>query len=174
MPPRYITNDTASPMYVAGRLIPPFDGRHFEDHELPPEHKPAAAAAAPEEPSLDEELKKLLAGTIKEISPQLEALTFEALDRLAMLEMQVNADAPRKGLLQAVDAEKLRRADEQLQKDQAEQAAKALEEARQALLQARVARLNQPPTATEAEIAAADAAVQEAEARVQALSPEGE
>ena len=98
----------------------------------------------------------------------------EALDRLALVEMQINAEAPRKTLLQAIDAEKLRRADEQLQKDQAEKAAQALEEAHQQVLQARVALINLPPTTSEADRAAAAAAVEEAEARFKALSHEGE
>ena len=169
--PRYITNDTASPIYVAGRMIPPFDGRHFEDHELPPEHKPQAVVEDAAAPSLDDQLQELRSGSIKEIHPKLEGLTYEALDRLAELEVADNGG--RKGLLQAIDEEKLRRADAQLEADQAAQRDAALKGARDALLSARVALDNVPATATEAERAAAVAAVEEAEAKVKALeSPE--
>lgn len=167
---RYITNDTASPIYVAGRMIPPYDGRHFEDHELGLAKPEAPAPAA--EPSLDEQLQELRKGPLKELLPHLAGLTFEAIERLA--EIEATAETPRKTLLQAIDAEKLRRADQQLQEEEAGKAAAALEAARAELLSAKVAQLNLPPDTTEAEREAAEAAVQEAQAKVDALTPKTE
>lgn len=168
---RYISNDTPNPMYVAGRLIPPFDGRHFHDHELPPEHAPApAVAAAAATPSLDEQLREILKGTLKEIQPQLAGLTFEALERLAALDAA--SEQPRKTLQSLIDEEKLRRADETLRQEQEAERARALEEANELLQSAQAALAALPVTASDEERAAAQAAVDEAAARVDALTPE--
>jgi hypothetical protein len=167
--PRYISNDTASPIFVAGRLIPAFDGRHFEDHELPPEHKPEAVEVLESTgPTLAEEIRELLEGTVKDVSAKLPGLTFEALDLILDIEP---AGDNRTTLLQAVRAEKIARADEQLRKDQEATAAAALEDARQALLRARVALINLPPDTPEEARNEAAAAVNEAQAKVDALAP---
>jgi signal transduction histidine kinase len=164
----YIENDTGSPKYVAGRLIPPFSGRHFEDEDLPPELRPQAVALVVDQgPSLDEQLVELLRGNVKAVTDALPGLTFEALERLASLE---SSDAgARKTLLQAIEAEKLRRADEQLNLEEQQRAAQALHDASDELLQAKVALINLPADSTER--AAAEARVQEAQAKVDALQP---
>jgi hypothetical protein len=167
---RYITNETGSPMYVGGRLIPPFDGRHFDDNELPAELRVAAAPAPDDEgPSLDEQLQQLRTGSVKVIVDALAGLTFEALERLASLESE--AATPRKSLLAAIDAEKLHRASAQLDLEAQQQAEKARHDAGDALLQARVALINLPKDTASADRDAAEARVAEAQAKVDALAP---
>lgn len=166
---KFITNDTPSPMYVGGRLIPPYDGRHFEDHEVPPEHRDAVAQVQVDVPSLDDDLRILLAGSVKAITEGLDGLTQEALERLRALEG--DAQHPRKTLLQAIEAEVIRRADDQLQAEQAQLAAAALAEAQEQLQAAQAALHSLPADAPDAEREQATAALDEAIAKVDALTP---
>jgi hypothetical protein len=100
-----VENNTKMPMYVAGQMIPAGETRHFEAWQLPPEHRPAAVidepAAAPDG------LLAILAGGVKAIELGLAALSLEELVRLTALETE---GKKRKGVLEAIEAESLRRA----------------------------------------------------------------
>lgn len=110
---QFVVNNTASPMFFGGRMIPPGEGRDVPLLYLPAHLQDAPAPApAPAAPNLDEQLLALLTmpGGVKAIALQLPELTHEALSRLDELESA--AATPRKTLLAAVVAEQLRRADE--------------------------------------------------------------
>ena len=112
----HVANEGKHIIYVAGRAIPPGDGRDIEERELPAGfHKPAAAADAPAEPGLVELVTDLRAQSVKAIVAELEGLTQEALDLLS--EYEQAAPSPRKSLLSALGDEHIRRADEALQGD---------------------------------------------------------
>lgn len=114
MSTKHIRNEGASPIYVGGKMIPPGEGRDFDERDLPPELRDAPLPAPQHSaPSLDDELGELLKEPAKEIVARLSALTNEALERLA--EMERGQKAPRKRLLEALADEALRRADAALQ-----------------------------------------------------------
>lgn len=161
---RYIENKGNSPMYVGSVMIPPGEGKIVE---MPVLRSELAPPAAPAGPNLVEQLTPLLDQGIKDIVPQLKDLTFEALDLLEQLEQ---GGKTRKGVIDAIGAERMRRANARLEAEEAIKAAAALDVANQQLLQAKVGLVNLPPTATADERAAAEAAVEEAQAQVDALS----
>lgn len=109
-----ITNPGPGSMWVAGQMIPSGETRHFPLHHVPPEHRPVAKPAA----SLADDaeaaqaaqaarLAEILSGTVATVSEQLADLDAEDLAALAVAE---EAGANRKGVLEAIDAERLRRA----------------------------------------------------------------
>ena len=106
-----VTNNGKMNIWVGGQMIPPGETRHFEAHHVPPEYRPAPAAAPaePEDPS--DPLEILRAGNVKEITAGVPALSLEDLDRLEALENA--AEVPRKGVLAAIAADRLRRAAEE-------------------------------------------------------------
>jgi hypothetical protein len=114
MAKRYIHNDTAAVMFVGGVMLQPGDGREVDELFLPPMEPQGGAAApaeggqAPDEAALDANLRDVLKGTLKEIVPTLAAYGDATLARLAELENE--HEAPRKGLLEAVAALQLDRA----------------------------------------------------------------
>lgn len=109
---RFFVNETASPLFVGGRMIAPGEGRDVPLMFLPATHRPEPdAPSLPPEPGLDELLADLLRLGVKNIVVQLPTLTNEALDRLEALEREAAAPlVPRKTLLEAVAAERLKRA----------------------------------------------------------------
>ena len=114
MPTKHIENLTTAPIFVGGKLIPPGSGRDIDVALLPPEHRdPAAPAAAPAEPGLAELVQALQAKAVKEIVAELPGLKQVALDLLAEAE-RAHAK-PRTSLMTAIEAERLRRADERFQ-----------------------------------------------------------
>jgi hypothetical protein len=116
MATKHIHNPGTNVMFVAGKMIPPGEGRDIDERDLPPELREAAPeAAAPEAPGLDEQLQALRAGAVKEITAALPVLTHEALDRLQ--ELESGAEHPRKTLLTALADERLRRANDALESD---------------------------------------------------------
>lgn len=105
-----VSNNTASPMYLAGRMIPPGETRLFEPHEIagstpvPDLSAPPAAESVLPTPV---ELTELLKGSVNTIVAGLAALTLEEVQALAALEQ--GADKPRNSLLAALTAEVLQR-----------------------------------------------------------------
>ena len=109
MPTKYIENTTANNLFVGGKMIPPGEGRDIDTALLPPEHQDAYADPSEEAgPTLYEQVLALLKKSVKDITAELPDLTHEGLDLLAQQEGA--APAPRKSLLGALDAERLRRA----------------------------------------------------------------
>lgn len=116
MATKHIYNPGPNVQFVAGKMIPPGEGRDIDERDLPPELRDAPPEpAAPEAPSLDDELQALRKGSVKEVAAALPALSHEALQRLQALEAE--AEHPRKSLLAALADEALRRADEALESD---------------------------------------------------------
>jgi hypothetical protein len=109
---QFYVNETAHTQFVGGRMIPPGEGRDVPLMYLPATHRPEPEAPVLHtEPSLDELLADLLRLGVKNIVVQLPGLTNEAIDRLEALEREATAPAvPRKTLLEAVGAERLKRA----------------------------------------------------------------
>ncbi|WP_367846457.1 hypothetical protein [Rhodoferax sp. WC2427] len=106
---KIFTNDTNSPMYVRGQMIPPGEQVMLE---VPDEAAPLAAAPLPT-------LAELVALELKKPVPELvagfAATGDDALDMMAALEGQ--ADKPRTTLLTALADERIRRADAKLTSD---------------------------------------------------------
>lgn len=104
-----IKNDGESMMFVGAIGIPPGETRHI-DREFVPRH------LWPEEPEVEEDetqfdpLTELSAQSVKAIKEQLADLSDEDLARLGDLEQQ-KGEAARKGVLEAVSAALLERAD---------------------------------------------------------------
>lgn len=111
---RHIENRTANAIFVGGKLIPPGSGRDIDEALLPPERLGAPEQdGQPPEPTLAEQVAELHARSVKNITAELPGLKQEALDMLR--EAENASSKPRSSLLEALDAEHLRRADEQLQ-----------------------------------------------------------
>jgi len=102
-----VENKGASPMYVAGVMIPAGETRHFEDAALPPEFRPAVAGEvvppAPAHP-----LAVLLAGSVREIVAGVDALSDAEID--ALIELEEQSERPRKTLLAELAEVQLERA----------------------------------------------------------------
>jgi hypothetical protein len=160
---KFIENKGTSPMYVGNTMIPPGEGKTVE---VTPPHS-AVAAAAPQGPNLVELMAQLLDKPLAQILPALPGMTNEGLD---LAESQEAAGKRRKTLVEAIQAERIERANAKLQAEQDAAAAKALEAARAELLAAGVALANLPEDSPER--AAAQARVQEAQAKVDALAPQ--
>lgn len=108
MPKRYVHNDTAAVMFVAGRMLQPGEGREIDGEELPPEGADTPGAIELQIPSAEEVAQALQAGTVVTITAALPGLDAETLDALEMLEAA--QDNPRVTLQQAIAAERLDRA----------------------------------------------------------------
>lgn len=101
-----VENKGQMPIYVAGTMIQPGETRHFEEDMLPPEYRQSAAVeaeAAPLDPLL-----AVLELKVSDVVNGLPDLSDEELDRLEMLESEGKA---RKGVIEAVTADRLRRAE---------------------------------------------------------------
>lgn len=116
MPTKSIENTTGSPLFVGGKLIPPGESRDIDVALLPPERCDAPAQAAePAAPGLAAQVQALHAHSVKEIVAELPALTQEAFELLCQAEAE--HAKPRSSLLAALDAERIRRANAQLEAD---------------------------------------------------------
>lgn len=100
-----IENNGQMPIYVAGVMIPPGEIRHFEDDQLPPEFR--APAVVEEVPEIDP-LADLLAMKVDNVVNGLAALSDEELARLEVLEAE---GKQRKGVLEGIAEDMLRRAE---------------------------------------------------------------
>jgi hypothetical protein len=105
---KYIENLGSETIFVGGKMIPPGEGREIDELLLPPEHRDAPAPQVDTPPSLDELLGKELDKSVKDLEATLGGLTQEALDRMGELEAE---GKQRKTLLEAIAAEKVKRAD---------------------------------------------------------------
>jgi hypothetical protein len=158
---KYFENKGKSPMYVGNTMIPPGEGKMVEV----PTPRATVAPAAPQGPSLVELIAKLLGKALAQILPDLPGMTNEALD---LAESQERAGKNRKTLLEAIQAERIARANAKLEEEQAQAAAAALAAASNELLSAKVALINLREDSPERP--AAQARVDEAQAKVDALT----
>lgn len=106
---KFIENNTKSPMYVAGVMIPPGEGAMVD---VPHEEVQALADQAP---TLAEQTAILLKDKVATIVESLPNLNDDALDMMTALESA--AEKPRKGVVEALANEKIRRADAALKSD---------------------------------------------------------
>lgn len=114
MTTQYFENTGDAPIFVGGKMIPAGAGRDIPLALLPPElRQPAATPAEPGEPSLPELVENVRKLSVKLITEQLPSLSSESLDML--LELEAAQASPRKGVVDAVAAERIRRADEAMQ-----------------------------------------------------------
>jgi len=104
-----ITNTSAAFLHVGGKVIAPGDTRHVDASMVPPDLLPkddsgeaADAPAAPANP-----MAELAQGTIAQIVPELPNLSDDDLLSLEAIELE---GGNRKGLIDAIEAEKLERA----------------------------------------------------------------
>lgn len=102
-----VENKSASPMYVAGVMIPAGETRHFEDAALPPEYR-AAPAGEVVPPAPADPLAVILAGSVREIVAGADALSDAEID--ALIEREEQAAKPRKTLLAELAEVQLERA----------------------------------------------------------------
>jgi hypothetical protein len=158
---KFIENHGTATMYVGNTMIPPGEGKQVE---VPDEA--ARVLAVDTGPNLVELMAQLLEKSVALILPDLSGMTNEALD---LAESQERAGKNRKTLIEAIQAERIARADAKLQAEQDAAAGKALEAARAELLSAGVALINL--RADSPERAAAQARKDEAQAKVDALTP---
>lgn len=116
---RFVFNNGDTAKFVGGVMIPAGDGRDVDEMFLEPE-EPAQElppnSGGPEGGGTDEEaarvkalenLREVLAGSVKNVSTQLPDFSEETLGQLAELEAE---GANRSSLLTAIAAEKLKRA----------------------------------------------------------------
>lgn len=106
-----VHNNTAMPIYVGGAMIPPGETRHFNADQVPPEYRPAKVEEAQaDEPGKEiapeEGVKLILAGTVDTVKATLADLSDAT---LALLKDAEEAGKNRSSLLEAVDAELLKR-----------------------------------------------------------------
>lgn len=109
-----IENKGAGPMWVAGAMIPAGEVRHFAEADLPPDYLAPPVEAEPPEPDA---LAVLLEGKVADVLAALPGLTDEELVRAAALE--TDAERPRKGVLDGLNAALLGRAAGRADGDQA-------------------------------------------------------
>lgn len=100
-----IENTGDGPVWVGGAMIPAGETRHFDVAELPPDYAQASAAPVVAAP---DPLAELLAGNVASVVAALTGLSDADLAQLWALEAAT--ERPRKGVLEAVAAEDLRRA----------------------------------------------------------------
>lgn len=99
-----VHNNTEMPIYVAGRMIPPGETRHFDPAQVPPEHRPTPPEeASVEQPPVDP-LAVILEGNVNEVLAGIDALDADELSRLEQLEAE---GKDRKTVLEAVAARRL-------------------------------------------------------------------
>lgn len=103
---KMMTNDSNSPMYVSGQMVPPGESVMVD---VPDE---AAPLPEPPAPTLADEVALLLKKPVKDLVPELGSLSGDALDMMDVLEG--GSDNPRSTLLTAIGTEQMRRADELL------------------------------------------------------------
>lgn len=101
-----VSNTGSSPIFVGGYMIPPGETRIFSESQVPPEYlKPAVVA---DEPAPFDPLGDFLTGKADAVKVGIPALSDNELARAEVLEAEGKA---RKGVLEAIAAEKLARAE---------------------------------------------------------------
>lgn len=109
-----VANNTAMPIYVAGSMIPPGETRHFDADQVPPEFRPVAAAAPAAAP-VGDPIAALSRATVAVIKAAIPGLSDADLELLGDLE-QAKGGQARKGVLEAVAEETLKRGEANLNK----------------------------------------------------------
>ncbi len=104
-----IENTGSGVMHVAGQMIPPGEMRIFAASQVPPHMRPQEVPAEPLAPSEAEVLAQMLGHSVPQVTELLPSLAADDLNRLEVAEL---AGKARKSLLEAVGAERLRRAAE--------------------------------------------------------------
>ncbi len=103
----YTHPDSApNPTTIGGVLLHPGDTRLVDASMVPGAR--AKAAPAPTAPPAEDDMETLRSDSVKDIVAKLEQLADEQLDELEQLERA--DDKPRKGVLEGIDEERLRRA----------------------------------------------------------------
>lgn len=108
-----VNNEKGStPISVGAQYVMPGEVRTFPWHDVPPHLWPQAAEATPAAPDPAAERRAFLAGLLAlPLREMAEKLPFPSLEDLAALEeLEAAAPSPRKDLLEAIAAEKIRRA----------------------------------------------------------------
>jgi hypothetical protein len=115
MAKRYIQNNKHHVDFVGGVMLQPGEGREVDELYLPPQEEPEMAPAAPggqgeelDPARLDANLLELMKGGLKQLVPGLKDMSDATLARMA--ELEGAHEAPRKGLLEAITALQLDRA----------------------------------------------------------------
>lgn len=101
-----VTNNTASPIFVASQMIPPGETRHFEAHHVPPEHRPVPADPEPEAAPAPHPLAQSLDAKVADVLAGLAALSDAELAEIETLERE---GRNRKGVIEGIAAERLER-----------------------------------------------------------------
>lgn len=101
-----VTNNTAMPIYVGSYTVPPGETRDFPESQVPPHLLPAEPAAEAPAPPPDV-VAQLLGGGVRDITAVLADLPD---DVLAQAEAAEAAGKARKTVIEAIAAEKLKRA----------------------------------------------------------------
>lgn len=104
-----VTNNTPSNMHVGGRVLRPGETQLVEPHLVPPGLGEISAQANDEPPT--DPLIELQALASAAVIAELTALSADDLDALDALESA--SDKPRKGVLESIAAERVRRAKEE-------------------------------------------------------------
>lgn len=104
-----VTNDTDSNMHIGGSVLRPGETQYVDAHLVPP-GMGEISTQANDEPPVDHvlELHKLASAAV---IAELTALSIDDLHQLEVLE--TSSTKPRKGVLEAITAEHLRRASEE-------------------------------------------------------------
>jgi|SRR5882672_2635160 len=109
-----VENTGKNIMYCGTEMIPPGETRHIEEFHVPLHLRPAPVVAEVKEEPKDE-LQDLFAKTAKEVIAAIPVLSTEDLKRLQDLEnarMAKDKPAVRTTVLEAIQADVLRRAEE--------------------------------------------------------------
>ena len=102
------TNDTPRMLHIGAVTIPPYESREVDARDLPG-YRAAAPKGQAEDP-LAEAVNQILAHAAGQIGEMLPACSDTEL--AALIEAENAKDRPRKTVLQALEAERLRRAAE--------------------------------------------------------------
>lgn len=102
-----VTNNTACNMHVGGKVIRPGATRMVEESMVPEDLRPSPAE--PVEESVPDSMASLVEGGVKDIVEVLQGLSADDLARLEALEQD---GKKRKGVLEGIAHERLRRAAE--------------------------------------------------------------
>jgi len=102
-----VHNDTKHNMHVAGAVIRPGETRLFPEHDVPEKYLPEAKAAEEEKKPEADPIAEIAKGTVAAVLMTLPSLDEEALGKVEAAE---NEGQKRKGVLEGIAGERLRRA----------------------------------------------------------------
>jgi len=110
-----VTNHGNTNLHIGGKVIVPGDTLHIDERIVPPDLMPETPAEEQPEKSADEIaaaaqfalVEAIASGNVQSVVAELPALSDED---LTALEAYENANSARKGVLEAIAADRLRRA----------------------------------------------------------------